>query len=1346
MTLTRLRNLLVLAATLATLDLTSVKANPVGATVVGGSSTVQGQGTPSVIVKQQTDKAIINWQTFNIGVGETTQFFQPSASSVLLNRVTGGLGPSQLYGTLTANGRIFIVNPDGILFGAGAIVDTAGFLATTHDIQNSDFMAGNYRFTIPGRPDASIVNLGTITARDGGFAALVAPGVRNSGTIIANLGTVGLASANGFTLDFYGDKLITLTVGDTIAGAVKDVETGQTLDALVKNTGTIKANAGRVELTAAAARQIVDAVINNTGVIEANTVGERSGTIILEAQTAATKPAGLPTQKIKVSGTLSAAGKNTGEKGGKVQITGESIEVSAARIDASGDTGGGKVLIGGDWSGGNPTAGLVFNPSAVLEPYSIPMASFVSVDPATTIDVSAKTQGNGGKAIVWSDGSTLFSGTIWARGGALSGDGGFVETSGRQNLTFNGVVDTGAPKGKNGTLLLDPRDTTIADSGTWFIAPSAIEAALLSGNVIVTTGVTGIDSGDITVAQNVTWGSGNSFTLSAYRNIIVNSGVVIANTGAGSLSLRADESGIGIGTVSFLGTGKVDFSGSTGLVSIFYNPPGVIKYQNPTNYSPVVLTNGAVPNQLTAYMLVNTVDDLQNIQQNLAGAYALGRDIDASATAAWNAGSGFIPLGNNITPFIGTFDGLEHTIDQLTINNPVMPIGPSFQPATGLFSWLGVAGQIKNVGLTNALVSDPLAIVGALVGVNVGTIINAYVTGAVTGSTTSTGGTVGGLIGENRGTVSRSYSTASVTGTGDVGGLVGRNQRLLSFTGSIWQSYATGSVLCFNICAVGGLIGANYGVIGQSYALGPVNVKTTFIDGMDPVINIGGIDVQFVDLSQRSMSVGGLVGFNAGGTITESFATGALQFNNLIPANIASYYPSSLPDLLSLFAASGIGGLIGIVQGSPTITNSYWDIETTGQATSPAGIGLTTTQLKSGLPAGFNATVWGSNPAINSGYPYLLWQFPGTSPSPTVLEGAGPPPPPPPPPPPQSTVLPFGFSLFGNGQTSFFTPVNMQIAESTTPYPTSNTPQPNFETITGQHVYVGSSSAKQTLPDSLSAALNEFLGALGPTAAIDFGELAKAIWDLITNIKTISELQAIIDRLNQLGISVPADVQQRFTQSFTQLGIGATKYLFDALVDASVNYLNQHNHNYSLPVIKSLADSFFWAATASTGVGAPVALVGEIQDQLILIAREYIGLQKDSGSLVNLITSNGTTSLDYLRNVFRDPNSSKARRDNALKLELSIIDSNATIAMELSGSMWLPQKEAGNYIQLTDSLLQIAVAQVLGDPKTSQIAYLKQQAIELDKQAYLLSQSTIDQTKYQNFMDILAQQYNISGW
>jgi hypothetical protein len=413
--------------------------------------------------------------------------------------VTGGLGPSEILGTLTANGRVFLINRDGILFGPSAVVNTAGFLATTHDIKNSDFMAGRYNFNIPGRPDASIVNQGKITATSGGFAALVAPGVRNSGTITATLGTVALASGNSFTLDMYGDKLITLAVNDQIASKVIDVATGRPLKSLVSNEGKIRANGGRVELTAAAARVVVDSVINTSGVIKANSIGHRNGMIVLAAATGGSKPAGAPAQTIKISGTLSAAGKRKGTQGGTILVSGEHIKLTSARVDASGRAGGGKVLIGGDWGGGKPNTSLVSNPSAKLESFAIPTATTVSVDAGTTINASATRRGNGGKVVLWSDSETTFAGTILARGGTRGGDGGFVEVSSYGRLNYSGMSDTRAPKGRVGTLLLDPENYYINGSGqppendptASAISANALAGQLNFSDVVIATSSTG---------------------------------------------------------------------------------------------------------------------------------------------------------------------------------------------------------------------------------------------------------------------------------------------------------------------------------------------------------------------------------------------------------------------------------------------------------------------------------------------------------------------------------------------------------------------------------------------------------------------------------------------------------------------------------------------------------------------------------------------------------------------------------------------------------------------------------------------------------------------------------------
>jgi filamentous hemagglutinin family protein len=266
-------------------------AGPNGGTAVGGTAAIQGAGNGPASINQSSQNAIINGNTFNTGAGEGTTFNQPNSSAMALIRMTGGLGPSRIFGALTANGKVFIDKGNDVAAGSGTVVNTVGFLASTGDLHTEDSMAGKDNFNISGLPDASMLNLGDITATGGGFAGLVAPGVRNAGTISATLGTVGLAAGDAFTLDFYGDRLITIAINEQIASAVKDVQTGQTLKSMVGNSGRLSPNVGRVELTATAARAVVDSVINNTGLIDANVVGTKDGMIVLSGATGAGKPA-----------------------------------------------------------------------------------------------------------------------------------------------------------------------------------------------------------------------------------------------------------------------------------------------------------------------------------------------------------------------------------------------------------------------------------------------------------------------------------------------------------------------------------------------------------------------------------------------------------------------------------------------------------------------------------------------------------------------------------------------------------------------------------------------------------------------------------------------------------------------------------------------------------------------------------------------------------------------------------------------------------------------------------------------------------------------------------------------
>jgi filamentous hemagglutinin family protein len=967
----------------------SAFANPLGGQPKAGQvviGPVDPKAPNTLTITQSSQSAIINWQSFNIGPGEITQFIQPNANAVILNRVTGSAGPSFIYGTITANGRVFLVNPDGILFGLGSRVDASSFLASTNDIRNHDFMHGHYRFDIPGRLDASIVNLGRINAANGGFAALVAPGVRNAGVITANLGHVALASGNGFTLDFYGDKLITLQVHDSIAGQVIDVATGQPLNALVKNEGRLRANGGTVALTAVAARQVVDAVINNSGVIEANSVGTKNGMIVLGAATATRKPQDAPTQNVVVSGTLSAKGRRDGETGGTIVVTGEAITLTGARVNASGAAGGGSVLIGGDTGGGHVNAAAANIPQAKLQPWWVATATSVSIDAATTINASATQKGDGGKVVVWSNGITSVMGLIAASGGPFGGNGGFVETSGH-SVNFDGIrVNTSAPNGTAGLWLVDPTNLVVDAA-----AAATISSNLANTDVTLITSEEGasgpgnqvLGAGDIIVNAGISWSSGSTLTLSAFNGIIVNAPITIQ--GAGGLNIAT-----GIPVISFGNGASVQFTGMP-------------------NSGQTLVINGV------SRTLIYSMNDLQAINASsasLGGSYALAKPIDATGVTGW------VPIGTNGAGvvlndgrgFTGVLSGLGNTISNLTINSPSANY-------VGLFGYVGGGGRIFNVGLVGGSVTGQNYVgalvgqnnggtltnvystaavngrgdTGGLIGLNSGPVTNAYATGAVSATGPVSGDysllATGGLIGSNSGTLLNVYATGPVTTSGDgapvyVGGLIGFNN------GTVTNAYATGTVTASGGTSVGGLIGINFGPVTNTYATGAVSNSGSPFAGVGGLVGFnsdgGAISQSYASGAVNGgSSAGGLVGFAfAESSITQSYATGSVSGASNAAGGLVGVNSGTITYSYATGAVSGapnMGGLVAIngandflphaeaatfVNG--TVAYSYWDRQTTRQthsAGSDDSFGLTTAQF--GNPGNFAGWTFGAWPGAS---------------------------------------------------------------------------------------------------------------------------------------------------------------------------------------------------------------------------------------------------------------------------------------------------------------------------------------------------------------------------------------------
>lgn len=463
-------------------------AGPSGGVVVGGTANISAIGNTTTI-NQATNRAIINWQGFNVGSAETVKFNQPNVSSAILNRVLSA-NPTLIDGAIKANGNVFIVNSAGVLIGKGANINVGGLTVSSLGINNDDFMAGRYKFKNDTAINGKVLNEGTITTETGGLVALIGGQVNNQGIIIAKEGTVALAAGNA----------VSLTLGDGITAHSIVVEEG-TVDALVEAGGAVRVDGGQIVLAARAVNGLLKNIINQTGVLEANSLTRQGGKIILD---------GGDNGIVNIAGTVSA----NGVTGGKIVATGHDVLLSG-KVEATGAGQGGEVYIGGGYQGTDS---------------SINHATNVAMTRSATIDVSSQDNGNGGTAVLWSDNSTQFYGNIKATGGANNGNGGTIETSGH-NLAFNGTVNVDAPKGQAGNILLDPDIILISST-----ASGAQDAQLPTVN----DGVTTVDTtSNISVAaiEAITSGTVN---MTAGGYIRIND--LTLNGGDGSIDLKPNVS------------------------------------------------------------------------------------------------------------------------------------------------------------------------------------------------------------------------------------------------------------------------------------------------------------------------------------------------------------------------------------------------------------------------------------------------------------------------------------------------------------------------------------------------------------------------------------------------------------------------------------------------------------------------------------------------------------------------------------------------------------------------------------------------------------------------------------
>ncbi len=304
-------------------------AGPEGGVIREGNGTITDQGLLTLI-RQNSDRIAIDWESFNVGADETVRFIQPGDTSVALNRIFDQ-NPSQIFGVIEANGRVILINPNGMLFGETAQLNVAGLVASTLSISVDDFKSGNY--TLEGTGEGGLIlNQGTINAD---YVALIGEAVANEGLIVADAGVVHLAAGRKVAIDFDGGGLMFFESDSEILSSALDV------DAAVSNSGTIIADGGRVLLTADAARDVYSQAINNSGLIQARRIDNTGGVIRLSGGAGDTIN----------SGTLDVSG-DADSDGGSVHVLGRNVGlIGDAVIDSSGGRSGGEILIGGAFQG-----------------------------------------------------------------------------------------------------------------------------------------------------------------------------------------------------------------------------------------------------------------------------------------------------------------------------------------------------------------------------------------------------------------------------------------------------------------------------------------------------------------------------------------------------------------------------------------------------------------------------------------------------------------------------------------------------------------------------------------------------------------------------------------------------------------------------------------------------------------------------------------------------------------------------------------------------------------------------------------------------------------------------------
>ncbi|MDF0605676.1 filamentous hemagglutinin N-terminal domain-containing protein [Neisseriaceae bacterium TC5R-5] len=786
---------------------------PTGGSIKLGSGSISQPNSQQLNIQQSTSKLAIDWQSFDVGADSKVTFQQPNSSAIALNRVVGTNG-SQILGQLTSNGRVFLVNPNGVLFGSNAQVNVGGLIASTLDLSVTDFASNRFRFQ-GGDAPASVVNDGTITA-NGGAVALLGGKVSNQGYIQANLGSVTLAAGKAITVDFAGDGLLNVQL------------TSAASNALVYNDGLLQATGGQVVLAAQNSNALLGTVVNNQGAIEALSLANQTGKIILSGGSQGT---------VQVDGWLSSSGAGNANAG-DIRIQGQNINLNAQLDNNNYSAGnGGTVQVVADKllqfngqidvSSSNGLGGSVITRGGQLQ-----VGSNAGVDARSSGDQNGSWQLAADQLTVGTAGGELSAAFI----------SNSLRTSNIELLSQKGDLNLNSDiswSTVNNQLTLSAQNNVLLNAN--------LRASGRNAGIAFNTGA----SGDYKLAQgkSVTLsGSGARFALNGDAYTVVQnvdqlqaieqnlSGRYVLGNAIDASATANWNGGQGFRSLGQSGSpGDVVFSGVfSGLGNTVNNLS--IHTADVYNVGLFGVSSGHIRN----VGVLNS--DIVGSALNNGKAWYVGGVIGRNKGLVENVYSS----GQVATDYIQQQLGGLIGYNEGTVRN-------SYSSSTVLSKWSdhGGVGSVGGlVGNNAGVISDAYAtgavvgfgFLGGLVGYNgvSAKLVNTYATGYVNSSFRA-----GGLVGQNDGAIESSYATGQVQGESDTGGLVGSN----GIKATITNTYATGKVVHAGYYSgAGGLVGDNQGQISFSYATGDVN---GYVDD----------------------NVGGLVGANAG-TLNTTSASG----------------------------------------------------------------------------------------------------------------------------------------------------------------------------------------------------------------------------------------------------------------------------------------------------------------------------------------------------------------------------------------------------------------------------------------------------------------------------------------